>query len=61
MSAIPAKKPEMAERGVSAGSVCDESIAIAMDEEQNEPDGTPQPASSDYLAGIAGYKCDLCL
>ena len=52
-AAVPAKKRKRAERGVSAGSVCDECVAVATDEEQNEPDGTPQPAPFRFLAGTA--------
>ena len=53
ITAVPAKKRKRAERGVSAGSVCDKFIAIAADEEQNEPDGTPKPARFCFLAGTA--------
>jgi len=52
-AATPAKKWESAERGASAGSVCDEFVALATDEEQNEPDEAPQPAGSRFLAGVA--------
>jgi len=52
-SATPAKKWESAARGASAGSVCDEFVALATDEEQNEPDEAPQPAGSRFLAGVA--------
>jgi len=52
-AAIPAKKWESAERGASAGSVCDEFVALATDEEQNEPDEAPQLAGSRFLAGVA--------
>ena len=45
----------MAERRLLAGSVCDEFIALAMDEEQNEPDDGPQPASLSFLAGIVAF------
>jgi hypothetical protein len=53
MAVIHARKLRMAERGLPPGSVCDEFIALAMDEEQNEPGGSPQPASLCFLAGIA--------
>ena len=54
-SVIPAEKWKRAERGVS-GSVCDEFVAIATVEEQNEPDGTSQPAILPFLEGIADPK-----
>jgi mono/diheme cytochrome c family protein len=51
-SATPTRKQRIAERGLPVGSVCDEFIALAMDEEQNEPNGGPQPATLCFLAGI---------
>ena len=53
LPAIPAKKCKPAERGLTAGSVCDEFVAEATNEEKNEPDGSPQPARLHFLAGIA--------
>ncbi len=47
------KDPRIGGRGVLAGSVCDECIALAMDEKQNEADGGPQPASLRSSAGMA--------
>lgn len=52
-SAVPAKKEEPTKREASAGSVYDEFVALATDEEQNEADETPQPASSPFLPGTA--------
>jgi len=54
LAATPAKKWESAERGASAGSVCDEFVALATNEEQNEPDEAPRSADSHFLAGVAG-------
>ncbi len=39
-----------------AASVCDESVALATDEEQNEADGDPQPAYLGAPAGMAEPK-----
>ncbi len=51
---IPDEKLRIAERGLSARSVCDEFVVFATDEEQNEPDGSPQPALLNFSAGISG-------
>ncbi len=44
ISVVLAEDYRMGERGLSAGSDCDECIALALDKEQNEADGNPQPA-----------------
>ncbi len=47
ISAVPAKK-------LNRLRVCDESIAEAMDEEQNEIYAVLQPVYLNFLAGTAG-------
>ena len=50
---IPAEIDKMVERRGLARLDCDESIAVAMDEEQNDLDDSLQPARLSISAGIA--------
>jgi len=58
-AAIPAKKRESAEQGVSSGSLCSSSVAKATNSSQTELAEAPCSTGSRFLAGIAAFDVHL--